>query len=118
MVGGRVPHRSMNMPLELAEHEEGVVLPVRAKARARRTAIEGPHDRRLKVSVTAAPEKGKANRAILALLAKALGVPVSALAIIAGKTSSEKRILIRTLDPTAVRAALERAVGGTDKQRG
>ena len=44
----------------------------------------------LKVAVGAGPEKGKANRAVVALLADALGVPPSAIAIVAGTTSQDK----------------------------
>ncbi|WP_156255474.1 DUF167 domain-containing protein [Sandarakinorhabdus oryzae] len=44
------------------------------------------------VRVTATPEAGKANEAVLALLARALGVPKSALAIVRGETSRTKRV--------------------------
>jgi uncharacterized protein YggU (UPF0235/DUF167 family) len=44
------------------------------------------------VRVTAAPEDGKANAAVIALLAKALGVPRSALAIVRGATARDKII--------------------------
>jgi uncharacterized protein YggU (UPF0235/DUF167 family) len=46
----------------------------------------------LQVRVTAAPEDGKANAAVIALLAKALGVPRSALAIVRGATARDKII--------------------------
>jgi uncharacterized protein YggU (UPF0235/DUF167 family) len=38
------------------------------------------------------PEAGKANAAVLALLAKALGVPKSALSIVRGETGRDKRV--------------------------
>ncbi|MEE9314426.1 MAG: DUF167 domain-containing protein [Rhizobiaceae bacterium] len=47
-----------------------------------------------KVYVTCVPENGKANKAVLALLAKELGVPKSALAIINGELSRDKTIII------------------------
>ncbi len=46
----------------------------------------------LQVRVTATPEDGKANDAVIALLAKALGVPKSALAVVRGATSRDKII--------------------------
>ena len=46
----------------------------------------------VQVRVTAAPEAGKANAAVLALLAKALGVPKSALSIVRGETGRDKRV--------------------------
>ncbi|MCT8159133.1 DUF167 domain-containing protein [Pseudoruegeria sp. SHC-113] len=50
----------------------------------------------LKVSVTAVPEKGKANEAVRKLLAKEMGIAKSRLALIRGDTSREK--VFRVLD--------------------
>lgn len=47
------------------------------------------------VRVTAAPEDGKANKAVLALLADALGVPKSALHVLKGAKGKTKTIGIR-----------------------
>jgi uncharacterized protein (TIGR00251 family) len=46
----------------------------------------------VQVRVTATPEAGKANTAVLALLAKALGVPRTSLAIVQGETGRNKRV--------------------------
>ncbi len=48
----------------------------------------------LVVSVTAAPDKGKANEALLRLLAKHWGCPVSCLKIVRGLTSRNKVIAV------------------------
>ena len=48
----------------------------------------------LLVRVTATPEDGRANEAILALLAKVLGRPRSELSLLRGATSRDKLILI------------------------
>jgi uncharacterized protein len=50
-----------------------------------------PH---LKVRVTAIPEKGKANKALIALLSKSLKVPKGAIAIVSGETSRVKTVEI------------------------
>lgn len=80
--------------LDLEAHPQGVVLPVRAHAGARRNAILGIREGMLRVGVTAAPEKGKANQAIVALLSRELGVPKSAIEFLSGETSPRKRFLI------------------------
>lgn len=49
---------------------------------------------RLRCRVTAAPEKGKANKTVIKLLAKKLRLPQSAFQIIAGQQSREKDVLI------------------------
>ena len=55
----------------------------------------------LKVSVTAVPEKGKANKALVALLAKHLKIPKSAITIIRGETDRNKILLMDGADETA-----------------
>jgi uncharacterized protein (TIGR00251 family) len=81
--------------LNVTEHIEGCVLPIRAVPGARRATILGTHAGALKVAVTAQAEKGKANDALLHLLRKQLGMKRSELELIAGETSREKRILVR-----------------------
>jgi uncharacterized protein len=80
--------------LQLEAHPRGVVLPVRAQAGARRNDVLGVREGMLRVAVTAAPEKGKANRAIVALLSEKLAVPKSSIELVAGDTSTKKRFLI------------------------
>ena len=50
--------------------------------------------RRLKVKVTAAPEKGKANKAVVKMLAKALGVAPSDIEVVRGETDRNKTLQI------------------------
>jgi len=57
--------------------------------------------------VTAAPEKGKANRAIIALLSKSLGVPKSAIELISGDTSPQKRVLVVGATEQSIQQTLE-----------
>ena len=47
-----------------------------------------------KVKVAAAPEKGRANKALCAFLAEHFGVPQSRVTIVRGKTSHLKRVRI------------------------
>jgi uncharacterized protein len=69
---------------------------VTPKARQERIVPDPQPDgtMRYKVYVNAPPEDGKANAAVLALLAKALGVPKSRLSVLKGETSREKVIKI------------------------
>ena len=81
--------------IALEDHPEGTILPVRAHAGARRNEIRGEQAGCLQVSVTQAPEKGKANKAIIAALSDALGIRKSQLELLTGETSSQKRFLVR-----------------------
>ncbi|MBI0432973.1 DUF167 domain-containing protein [Roseomonas sp. KE0001] len=89
----------------------GVELRVKAQPRARREGIQGWMEAlggpRLRVAVNAAPEDGRANRAICALLAAALHVPPSAIAVVHGAASREKTCRIEG-DPLRLAEQLER----------
>jgi hypothetical protein len=48
----------------------------------------------LKIRVTAAPEKGKANKALIKLLAKETGIASGCFEVVSGATSRKKRLII------------------------
>lgn len=58
------------------------------------TRICGLLDGMLKVKVSAAPEKGKANRSLLDFLAKELGVKKNSISIISGQTGPVKQLQV------------------------
>lgn len=61
----------------------------------------------LKVSLTAAPTDGQANKALLKLLAKRLGVAPSTLELRRGAKGRDKEVFVPGLSPDDVRAALD-----------
>jgi uncharacterized protein len=67
---------------------------------------------RLKIRVTAKAEKGKANDAVIALLAKILGIPKRDLSIRSGRDSAQKIIEISGLTSTEMRSRLPAQGGG------
>lgn len=93
--------------IELAAHAEGVVLAVRAQPGARANAVRGVQDGALKVAVTQVAEKGKANRAILAVLCDALRLKKSQVEILAGDLSAQKKVLIRGVTPAELTERLQ-----------
>ena len=90
----------------LTPHDQGVLLPVRAQPGAKRNEIRGEQDGALKVCVTQSPEKGKANKAILELLSKQLGLRKSQLALVAGETAQQKRFLVREISAAELAARI------------
>jgi uncharacterized protein (TIGR00251 family) len=79
--------------------DAGVILHLRVTPNAGRDAIDGPESRDdgstvLRVRVAAVPDKGRANTAVIALLAKTLGLPKSAFALVSGDTSRFKSLRI------------------------
>ena len=92
----------------------GLSLFVRVTPNAGRDAIKGVEARDdgtavLRLRVSAVPDKGKANAAVVALLAKALGVPKSAVSVVSGETSRLKTVAVIG-DGAALVAALEKSV--------
>jgi uncharacterized protein YggU (UPF0235/DUF167 family) len=71
---------------------------VKVSPKAARNAVLGWHDDMLKIAVTAAPERGKANAAVQAVLADALRVPKSAITLLQGETHSRKLFEIAGLE--------------------
>lgn len=65
----------------------------------------------MKLAVTAPPEDGKANQAVIALLAAELGVAKAAISVVAGATDRRKLVEIRG-NPAALGAALEALIKG------
>jgi hypothetical protein len=90
--------------------ENGVTLRVKAQPRARRAAVGGlapaVDGARLRVAVTEAAEDGRANDAVRAAIARALGVPAAAVALRLGGTSREKLLHVAG-DAPALIARLE-----------
>ncbi|MBF9034099.1 DUF167 domain-containing protein [Rhodobacterales bacterium HKCCE2091] len=74
----------------------GVTLTLRVTPRASANSVDAPVDSGapVRLKVTAPAEGGKANAAVLALLAKALGVPKSRLTLVRGATSRDKLVRI------------------------
>ncbi len=93
--------------LNLEATQAGVILPVRAQPKARKNAVTGTHDGRLRVAVTQAPEKGKANAAIVKLLAKQLKLKASQVSLVSGETSPQKKFLIEGVSLHDVRERVE-----------
>jgi len=69
---------------------EAVLLHVRVQPRARASAVKGWHGEALRVSVTAAPEDGRANRAVIALLAETFDIAPSSISLVRGAASRDK----------------------------
>ncbi|WP_194242462.1 DUF167 domain-containing protein [Gimesia benthica] len=104
----------MTASLNLESDGSAVLLPVRAQPKASRNQIEGVHDGRLKVSVTQAPEKGKANKALLKVLQNGLQLKRSQIELIKGDTAGLKVFRISDLTPTELQHRIDTALGISD----
>lgn len=80
---------------------------VKVVPRAAKNEIVGWLDGALKVRVTAPPQDGRANRALEALLAAALGLKKNAVTVTAGLGSARKRVAIAGLEHDEIVRRLE-----------
>jgi uncharacterized protein (TIGR00251 family) len=72
----------------------GVTIELRAQPRARRCMLSGAGQGTLKAAVTAPAEDGKANRAVIELLAAEWRLPKSAFEVMRGAAARDKTVSI------------------------
>lgn len=96
--------------IALSAHPEGVIVPVRAQPGARKAGVLGEQAGSLKVAVTAPPEDGRANKALLEVLREALDLKRSQLELVSGETSREKKFLVRGVTREELASRLARLV--------
>lgn len=99
----------MDDAVAVAAVRGGVRLRLRVKPGSRRSRLCGPHGGALKLEVTAPPERGQANAAVVDLLATTLGVDRGRIRVLVGLTSQDKVVELLDADPAAIAAALEAA---------
>jgi uncharacterized protein YggU (UPF0235/DUF167 family) len=81
-------------------------LAIKVVARSSADRVAGKYDDSYKIQVRAPAEGGRANEAVLKVLADALGVKVGQLQIISGHTHTRKVVGVEGLDEPAVAARL------------
>ncbi len=84
-------------------------LRLRVSPGATRTELAGRHGDAWKVRVSAAPERGRANDAVVDLIAERLRLPRAAVSLVSGRTSRDKVIELRGLSPIEAERRLGQA---------
>ena len=87
-------------------------LRLRVSPRAANAGIVGRHGDGWKIRVTSAPERGRANQAVLALLAEALRIPRTRLELVLGESAHDKVITVSGLSEDEVERRLAVASAG------
>ena len=97
------------MPVTVTAHPEGATVAVRAQPGARKTAVVGEQAGALKLAVTAPPEDGRANEAIVEVLKELFDVKRSQIELISGKANRNKVFLIveETVEKITARLAIQ-----------
>lgn len=78
--------------LQIEGTEGGVIFTVKVVPGSSRTCVSGIFGGMVKIKISAAPEKGKANQCLIKFLAKKLGVKKNAISVISGRTNPIKKV--------------------------
>lgn len=81
-------------PTCLRPSGDGVLLDLSVMPNAKRTEVDGLHDGALRVRLAAPPIDGRANEALVAWLAKSLGVTKRDVQVLRGESSRRKQVAI------------------------
>jgi len=93
----------------LSGDRTGTVIAIEVSAGAKSDAFPAGYNEWRKAigcRVTAPAAEGRANKAVVRLIAAALGVPASSVSIVSGQTSAQKRIRIEGLETAEVLSRL------------
>jgi uncharacterized protein (TIGR00251 family) len=90
----------------VTEQSGGVILNLRIVPRASKNEVAGEMGDALKIRLQAPPVEGKANKALIDFLSKALDVSRSAVTLVSGETDRNKRVVVAGISETAARQAL------------
>jgi uncharacterized protein (TIGR00251 family) len=85
-----------------SEKDGKLAFAVQVVPRSSRSQIVGEHNGALRVRIAAPPVDSAANEELVRLLARAFGVPPSAVEIISGQASKIKRVRVAGVKPTAL----------------
>ena len=86
-------------------------LRLRVSPGADRARVVGRHGEAWKIRVSAAPEGGRANEAVIRLLADTLSVPRGAVTVVSGHGGRDKTVELAGLGPTQIERRLASAAG-------
>ena len=101
------PGRTLDLDaLNVVDLPGGCRIHVRVQPSGRRDAIAGVHGGALKISVSAPPERGKANSAVERLLAETLGIAADRVAIASGHAARGKTVRVAGLSGEELLARL------------
>lgn len=100
--------------LAVTERDGAVRFGIRVQPRSSRPGVDGLHGDAIRVRVGAAPVDGAANKAVVEVLAEALGVPRQSIRIVAGESSQSKVVEVRQVRAAQILlAAIARHVRGS-----
>ena len=110
-----MPPRADDLPCLQVTADGGLLLRLHVQPRAAHDQVAGLQGEALKLRLTSPPVDGKANKAVLATLARLLDLPKSSLSLRSGLQSRTKTVRIENADEAQLRARLQTLFAAADK---
>lgn len=107
--------RADQLPCLQVTADGGLLLRLHVQPRAAHNQVAGLQGEALKLRLTSPPVDGKANKAVIATLARLLELPKSCLTLRSGLQSRTKTVRIENADEAQVRARLQILLAAADK---
>ena len=104
--------RADDLPCLQVATDGSLLLRLHVQPRAAHNQVAGLQGEALKLRLTSPPVDGKANKAVVAFLARLLDLPKSSLSLRSGLQSRTKTVLIENADEAQVRARLQTLLAG------
>lgn len=107
--------RADDLPCLQVTADGGLLLRLHVQPRAAHNQVAGLQGEALKLRLTSPPVDGKANKAVIAFLARLLDLPKSCLTLRSGLQSRTKTVRIENADEAQLRARLQALLAAADK---
>ena len=107
--------RTDQLPCLQVTADGGLLLRLHVQPRAAHNQVAGLQGEALKLRLTSPPVDGKANKAVVAFLARLLDLPKSSLSLRSGLQSRSKTVRIENADEAQLRARLQTLLAAADK---
>ncbi len=92
---------------QITQTKDGLLISIKVVLKSSRNQIVGWENEALKIKLNAVPEKGEANRTLLAFLASVWNLPKSAVTLASGETSRQKKVCVCGVGKDALIALIE-----------
>ena len=107
--------RADQLPCLQRAADGSLLLRLHVQPRAAHNQVAGLQGEALKLRLTSPPVDGKANKAVIAFLARLLDLPKSCLSLRSGLQSRTKTVRIENADEAQLRARLQTLLAAADK---
>lgn len=83
--------------IKIRQMDGGIVIPIRVQPNSSQEKVIGEYSEQLKIAVNAPPERGKANKAIVKVLAKWIKIKDADIYLLHGEKSKDKEVFVKNI---------------------